>query len=141
MQITKAVEAEVARRLHEHEKQRALEEEQRRAEIVARRQSKPTSPRKELIVPAGLLTPLLKRHRDLDDELQRRIRDLETKLFGCFSHVFDANVFIDFHAQGSGPQRGPTRRSFIPTVTKAHRESICRSSSGSFRKVRYLHIY
>ncbi|KAG7085767.1 hypothetical protein E1B28_003308 [Marasmius oreades] len=96
--ISKAVEAEVARRLEERERARAKEEEERVAERSAsntlpevsgadtpsRRRStrsKSRSPRKEDAqpLPPGLLTPLLKRHKDMDNELQSRLQELERK--------------------------------------------------------------
>ncbi|KAI0067006.1 kinesin-domain-containing protein [Artomyces pyxidatus] len=86
--ISKAVEAEVARRLEEKmeelERQRTREDEERRAreqaELLAA--SKDPTPRKETEhdgLPSGLLTPLLKRHQDLDNELRKRLQDLERK--------------------------------------------------------------
>ena len=74
----------MARRLEEREKEREREEEERRtkelheqqveaAERQADEQSKET-------LPSGILTPLLKRHRDLDDELKTRLYELEAKL-------------------------------------------------------------
>ncbi|KAF9458221.1 P-loop containing nucleoside triphosphate hydrolase protein [Collybia nuda] len=86
--ISKAVEMEVARRLEEREREREKEEEARRSreqeQEVQRRssessRSKSRSPKKEQTLPSGVLTPLLKRHRDLDDELQNRLQELERK--------------------------------------------------------------
>ncbi|KAF8961771.1 kinesin-like protein, partial [Flammula alnicola] len=81
--VEAAVEAEVTRRLAERERQR-VEEEQREKEVkqgaegqVARSRSK--SPTKENTLPSGVLTPLLKRHKDLDDELKNRLQELEKK--------------------------------------------------------------
>ncbi|TFK68341.1 kinesin-domain-containing protein [Pluteus cervinus] len=78
--ISKAVEAEVARRLEARERER--QEEDRRLkeqEAETNRQQKQKSPRKEANLPPGVLTPLLKRHRDLDDELKSRLQELEKK--------------------------------------------------------------
>lgn len=61
-----AVEAEVARRLAERSKQQ--EEEK----TIAGRSNPDT-------VPSGILTPLLKRHKDLDNELITRLQELERK--------------------------------------------------------------
>jgi len=83
------VEAEVARRLEERERAREREEEERRvrereeevqreASLVCNALSR--SPKKDHTLPSGVLTPLLKRHRDLDDELQTRLQELERKL-------------------------------------------------------------
>lgn len=71
LQISKAVEAEVTRRMAEREK---LEEEERQRK---REERESESPRKALL--AGGLTPLLKRHRDLDDELSNRLKELERR--------------------------------------------------------------
>ncbi|KAK7044906.1 kinesin-like protein [Favolaschia claudopus] len=87
--IAKAVEAEVARRMEEKEKerQRELEEEKERERAKEkeagssrqRTKSPKRSPKtKARDLPAGL-TPLLKRHKDLDDELQSRLAELERK--------------------------------------------------------------
>ncbi|KAG6853357.1 hypothetical protein C0991_005031 [Blastosporella zonata] len=90
--ISRAVEAEVTRRLAERERQREKEEEDRRERERERQQEqelefqfrmtqpKLRSPKKEQTVPSGVLTPLLKRHRDLDDELKLRLQELERKL-------------------------------------------------------------
>ncbi|KJA21430.1 hypothetical protein HYPSUDRAFT_42080 [Hypholoma sublateritium FD-334 SS-4] len=80
--VEAAVEAEVTRRLAERERQRAEEEvrektERATADHVARSRSK--SPTKENSLPSGVLTPLLKRHKDLDDELKNRLHELEKK--------------------------------------------------------------
>ncbi|EEB88501.1 hypothetical protein MPER_13624, partial [Moniliophthora perniciosa FA553] len=97
--ISKAVEAEVARRLEERERERLKEEEERRAADIAtqaentaagssgtpsrrstRSRSKSHSPKKDAqSLPPGILTPLLKRHKDLDDELKIRLQELEKK--------------------------------------------------------------
>ena len=79
MQISKAVEAEVARRLEERERERA-EEERLAKEAKDEDDARMKSPRKESkSLPPGVLTPLLKRHRDLDDELKTRLHELERK--------------------------------------------------------------
>ncbi|KAG6902157.1 hypothetical protein C0995_003631 [Termitomyces sp. Mi166 len=87
--ISKAVEAEVARRLEERERQREKEEQERHArerELESQQptssatQTKPQSPKKEQTLPPGVLTPLLKRHKDLDNELKTRLQELERKL-------------------------------------------------------------
>ncbi|KAG6896724.1 hypothetical protein C0992_006491 [Termitomyces sp. T32_za158] len=87
--ISRAVEAEVTRRLEERERQREKEEQERRAqeqELEFQRQAssaaraKLQSPKKEQTFPSGVLTPLLKRHKDLDEELKARLQELEQKL-------------------------------------------------------------
>lgn len=78
LKISKAVEAEVARILEEREKER-LERETRMSPGSGRHKSR--SPKKESApLPSGVLTPLLKRHKDLDDELKARLQELERKL-------------------------------------------------------------
>ncbi|KAK0489541.1 kinesin-like protein [Armillaria luteobubalina] len=77
LKISKAVEAEVARILEEREKER-LEKETRMSPGSGRHKSR--SPKKESPpLPSGVLTPLLKRHKDLDDELKARLQELERK--------------------------------------------------------------
>uniref|UniRef100_A0A8H8CJ53 Kinesin-like protein n=1 Tax=Psilocybe cubensis TaxID=181762 RepID=A0A8H8CJ53_PSICU len=78
--VEAAVEAEVTRRLAERERQRA-EAEQNEKE-AARREgqvSRTGTPTKETSLPSGVLTPLLKRHKDLDEELKSRLHELEKK--------------------------------------------------------------
>lgn len=77
---------EVARRLEERERERALEEEGRRAreqaeaETSAQGSAAAVDEPSGQTLPSGVLTPLLKRHRDLDDELKARLQELENKL-------------------------------------------------------------
>jgi len=84
VQISKAVEAEVERRLKEKleemERQRAADEERVRqeAEIVDTTRDH-TLEIAQPSLPPGLLTPLLKRHQDLDIELRQRLQELERK--------------------------------------------------------------
>lgn len=84
VQITKAVEAEVARRLAERERERAERVKAEECEDMPTMDSKTTqsgskSPEREQSIPSGILTPLLKRHRELDDELKNRLQELEQK--------------------------------------------------------------
>jgi kinesin family protein 22 len=78
---------EVTRRLEEREREREKEKEDelrhskehhRTASGSSRHKSR--SPKKEQTLPSGILTPLLKRHKDLDDELKTRLQDLEKRL-------------------------------------------------------------
>ncbi len=78
------MEAEVERRLKEKldemERQRAAEEERARKEAEVADSTKDQS--LEIVqrsLPPGLLTPLLKRHQDLDNELRQRLQELEKK--------------------------------------------------------------
>ncbi|PPQ74075.1 hypothetical protein CVT24_012945 [Panaeolus cyanescens] len=75
--VEAAVEAEVTRRLAEREQQRAAEEERARAAQMHAAGSNSASG--EVALPSGVLTPLLKRHKDLDDELKNRLQELERK--------------------------------------------------------------
>ncbi|KAH8106540.1 kinesin-domain-containing protein [Phellopilus nigrolimitatus] len=86
--ISKAVELEVARRLEERERKREAEEAERQRQLQAEMQQRSLESTPELILPevststslpSGVLTPLLKRHQDLDDELKRRLVELEQK--------------------------------------------------------------
>jgi kinesin family member 22 len=81
------VEVEVARRLEEREKERVREEEERHAKQQQEREQqqaeaaeREASEASKQTLPSGVLTPLLKRHRDLDDELKARLQELEAKL-------------------------------------------------------------
>ncbi|KXN84644.1 Kinesin-like protein KIF22 [Leucoagaricus sp. SymC.cos] len=88
--IMKVVEAEVAKRLaverekdEEERKAREKEEAERRAmenELEKTNQVQQHSPSKSASLPSGVLTPLLKKHKDLDDELRARLQELERKL-------------------------------------------------------------
>lgn len=79
--ISKAVEAEVARRMEEREKERLKEEEQRAKELQSQalQAQASSSPREQDNIPSGLLSPILRRHQDLDNELRQRLHALEKK--------------------------------------------------------------
>ncbi|KAF9528644.1 P-loop containing nucleoside triphosphate hydrolase protein [Crepidotus variabilis] len=70
--VEAAVEAEVTRRLAERERQ-MQEERAKTARLKSRSPSKPTT------IPTAALTPLMKRHKDLDHELMTRLQELERK--------------------------------------------------------------
>lgn len=94
--ISRAVEAEVERRMKE--KTRDWEAEQKRQLEIARREATaaalaaaaeveadrsrgtPDRDPRDMSLPSGVLTPILKKHRDLDDELKSRLAELEKKL-------------------------------------------------------------
>jgi kinesin family member 22 len=83
-QISKAVEAEVERRLKEKlevmERQRVEDQEHTRQEAeIANTTRDQTFEIPQPSLPSGLLTPLLKRHQDLDNELRQRLHELERK--------------------------------------------------------------
>ena len=75
---------EVARRLEEREKERVKEEDRRAQEQqqagASMKETPPADEPSKETLPSGVLTPLLKRHRDLDDELKARLQELEAKL-------------------------------------------------------------
>ncbi|OCB88535.1 kinesin-domain-containing protein [Sanghuangporus baumii] len=96
--IARAVEIEVARRLEERERRREEEErkeiEKQLLEVVQEEEdshrstpdvvlpediTRPTTSATCSSLPSGILTPLLKRHEDLDNELKRRLAELEQK--------------------------------------------------------------
>jgi kinesin family protein 22 len=82
--VEAAVEAEVARRLAERERERVERVKVEESEVAHTIESKTTqsgskSPEREHSIPSGVLTPLLKRHRELDDELKNRLQELEQK--------------------------------------------------------------
>ena len=81
------MEIEVARRLEQLEKRRAEAEKKEAEQQVAKPPSSlsstpdliPPDMRSRSCLPSGVLTPLLKRHEDLDNELRRRLVELEEK--------------------------------------------------------------
>lgn len=86
---------EVARRLEEREREREKDREKDEEERRAREdhgsgsgRHKSRSPKKEHTLPSGVLTPLLKRHKDLDDELKTRLQELEKKLCAYLSFTW-----------------------------------------------------
>jgi kinesin family protein 22 len=81
--VEAAVEAEVTRRLAERLRGEEEKRERENDTLVGpttNSRSKSPSKGKEAPLPSGVLTPLLKRHKDLDDELKNRLRELEQKL-------------------------------------------------------------
>lgn len=82
------MEAEVARRLEEREREWAREEEARREEDARRweearraEKRKGKEPASQESLPSGTLTPLLRRQEDLDSgALKKRLEELEQKL-------------------------------------------------------------
>jgi len=95
----KVVEAEVAKRLaaerQKDQEERMAKEAKEREEAEMRELERQktgnlqdTLPKSELQLPSGLLTPLLKKHKDLDDELRARLHDLEKKLWVVYFPAF-----------------------------------------------------
>ena len=84
--ISKIVEIEVTRRLEQRLKEKEAEEEERKKKedehkTEASESSSSRPPSNDRSLPSGVLTPLLKRHKDLDDELRLRLQELERKLY------------------------------------------------------------
>ena len=90
------MEIEVARRLEERERRREAEERKEVEKqlldpsqedshrttpevILPEDITRPTTSATCNSLPSGILTPLLKRHEDLDNELKRRLAELEQK--------------------------------------------------------------
>lgn len=93
----KVVEAEVAKRLaverqkdeEERKTKEAKEREEAEMRELDRQKQEGILQKSAMQLPSGLLTPLLKRHKDLDDELRARLHDLEKKLWVvCLSFSF-----------------------------------------------------
>jgi kinesin family protein 22 len=67
-------------KLEEMDRQRAADEERTRQEAeIADTTRDQTIDMGQPSLPSGLLTPLLKRHQDLDNELRHRLQELERK--------------------------------------------------------------
>jgi kinesin family member 22 len=79
------VELEVTRRLEERERERVKEEQNIKLEKTENTGPLKIEPQETL--PSGVLTPLLKRHRDLDDELKTRLHALESQLYVQHCHA------------------------------------------------------
>ena len=78
------MEAEVARRLkerevREREEQARLEQEKENLALTEKQDDERRKAQADPKLPAGVLTPLLARHRDLDDQLRARLAELEEK--------------------------------------------------------------
>jgi len=81
-QIARAVEAEVTRRLKEREEREREEQarlQQEKENLALQEKQAAESAKVEPKLPSGVLSPLLKRHRDLDEELRARLAELEQK--------------------------------------------------------------
>ncbi|KAF8623194.1 hypothetical protein AX17_007517 [Amanita inopinata Kibby_2008] len=120
--ISKIVEAEVARRLEERLKEKERDEEERRKKEEAQRleassSSLTRSPSKrdqDRSLPSGILTPLLMKHRDLDNELRSRLKELERKLEHGHKEFQLADVL-------SPTSRKKTGRAYV-ALARAHSE-------------------
>ncbi|KAL5496032.1 hypothetical protein ACEPAH_3125 [Sanghuangporus vaninii] len=130
--IARAVEVEVARRLEERERRREEEErkeiEKQLLEVVQEEDShgstpdvvlpeditRPTTSATCSSLPSGILTPLLKRHEDLDNELKRRLAELEQKYEQNSREVQLADVL-------SPTSKKKTGRAYV-ALARAHSE-------------------
>ena len=91
------MEVEVTRRLREREREeeeRRKKEEEQRAEASNSSLSRSPSKRgRDHSLPSGVLTPLLQKHKDLDEELRSRLQELERKLcVPCVQSPTDVNL-------------------------------------------------
>ncbi|OBZ67407.1 Kinesin-like protein KIF22 [Grifola frondosa] len=104
--ITKAVEREVARRLQEQEQQRKEEALIQLAKLESHTELK--------TLPPGTLTPLLKRHHDLDEQLKQRLEELDHKLDRANKETHTADIL-------SPVSRKRTGRAYV-ALARAHSE-------------------
>ncbi|EIM88681.1 kinesin-domain-containing protein [Stereum hirsutum FP-91666 SS1] len=133
--ISKLVELEVARRMEEKEKER-LRDEEARAKAAAqeadcsRGQSRSmalTPERSQVSLPSGLLTPLLKRHQDLDAELRNRLKELERK-------VERGNTDMEFAGGLSPVSRKKTGRAYVALARQHSEKGDLQVALDLFRK-------
>ncbi|KIJ61547.1 hypothetical protein HYDPIDRAFT_96250 [Hydnomerulius pinastri MD-312] len=125
LQIARAVEAEVARRLKEREDREREEQARQQQEkenlalkekqaIEAENEKTQSRSQSEPRLPPGVLTPLLTRHRDLDDELRARLAELEEKFERGNKELQLADVL-------SPASRKKTGRAYV-ALARAHSE-------------------
>lgn len=103
-------EKEEERRLKEQEEHEREQEQ----ESSGYGRSTSRSPKKEQTLPSGVLTPLLQRHRDLDDELKARLQELERKFERGNKEVQLADVL-------SPVSKKKTGRAYV-ALARAHSE-------------------
>ncbi|KAG2143088.1 P-loop containing nucleoside triphosphate hydrolase protein [Suillus clintonianus] len=78
--IARAVEVEVARRLKEREELDRQEKENNTLQLKLQKEKEKEKLKEEVQrLPAGVLSPLMAQHRDLDHELRVRLEELEEK--------------------------------------------------------------
>ncbi|KAH7886963.1 P-loop containing nucleoside triphosphate hydrolase protein [Phlebopus sp. FC_14] len=121
--IARAVEAEVARRLkdredREREEQARLQQEKENLALkekqAAEAEVEKSRSASEQKLPAGVLSPLLARHRDLDDQLRARLAELEEKYERGNKELQLADVL-------SPASRKKTGRAYV-ALARAHSE-------------------
>ncbi|OAX36355.1 kinesin-domain-containing protein [Rhizopogon vinicolor AM-OR11-026] len=113
--IARAVEAEVARRLKERE-EIALQEKENIAlqDKLQEEREKEKLKEEDQRLPTGVLTPLMAKHRDLDDELRARLTELEEKYERATKELQLADVL-------SPTSRKKTGRAYV-MLARAHSE-------------------
>ncbi|KAG9313403.1 P-loop containing nucleoside triphosphate hydrolase protein [Chiua virens] len=117
--IARAVEAEVARRLKEREdrerEERArCQQEEKENLALQEKQDDRRQAQADPKLPPGMLTPLLARHRDLDEQLRARLAELEQKYERGNKEVQLADVL-------SPTSRKKTGRAYV-ALARAHSE-------------------
>ncbi|KAI9569943.1 P-loop containing nucleoside triphosphate hydrolase protein [Boletus coccyginus] len=117
--IARAVEAEVARRLkeredREREEQARLQQEKENLALGEKQDDERRQAQADSKLPAGVLTPLLTRHRDLDDQLRARLAELEEKYERGHKELQLADVL-------SPTSRKKTGRAYV-ALARAHSE-------------------
>lgn len=113
--IARAVEVEVARRLKEREELERQEKENIALQLnLQREKEKEKLKEEDQRLPTGVLTPLMARHRDLDNELRARLEELEDKYERGTKELQLADVL-------SPASRKKTGRAYV-MLARAHSE-------------------
>ncbi|OJA15444.1 hypothetical protein AZE42_02216, partial [Rhizopogon vesiculosus] len=113
--IARAVEAEVARRLKEREEIARQEKENiALQDKLQEEREKEKLKEEDQRLPTGVLTPLMAKHRDLDDELRARLTELEEKYERATKELQLADVL-------SPTSRKKTGRAYV-MLARAHSE-------------------
>ncbi|KAG2032070.1 P-loop containing nucleoside triphosphate hydrolase protein [Suillus americanus] len=113
--IARAVEVEVARRLKEREELERQEKENIALQFnLQREREKEKLKEEDQRLPTGVLTPLMARHRDLDNELRARLEELEDKYERGTKELQLADVL-------SPASRKKTGRAYV-MLARAHSE-------------------
>ncbi|KAG1855680.1 P-loop containing nucleoside triphosphate hydrolase protein [Suillus subalutaceus] len=113
--IARAVEVEVARRLKEREEFEREEKENIALQLNLQREREQEKLKEEdQRLPTGVLTPLMARHRDLDNELRARLEELEDKYERGTKELQLADVL-------SPASRKKTGRAYV-MLARAHSE-------------------
>lgn len=113
--IARAVEVEVARRLKEREELERQEKENIALQLNLQiEREKERLKEEDQRLPTGVLTPLMARHRDLDNELRARLEELEDKYERGTKELQLADVL-------SPASRKKTGRAYV-MLARAHSE-------------------